>query len=130
MSKAVQFLKDSGTFYIATADGDQPRVRPFGAVMEYEGKVYLCTNNRKECFKQMSANPKVELCAMNGRDWIRICGEVAVDHNRAARAAMLEECPSLKSMYAPDDGLYEVLYFTKGTVTINRSNEPQEVFAL
>jgi uncharacterized pyridoxamine 5'-phosphate oxidase family protein len=120
MNKAVEYLKDSKVFFIATVEDDQPRVRPFGAVMEHNGKVYICTNNKKECFKQMKANPRVEIAAMgeNG-SWIRITGEVACDPDRNARAAMLEACPSLKAMYSPDDGLYEVLYFTSGTVNIN-----------
>ncbi len=130
MNRAVQFLKDCGTFYLATVDKDQPRVRPFGAVMEREGRVYICTNNTKDCFMQMTANPKVEICGMLEGTWIRICGEVAVDPSHDARAAMLEEVPSLKKRYAPDDGIYEVLYFTHGTVTINSFSEPPESFAL
>ena len=61
MKKALEFLQESGTFYLATTEGDQPRVRPFGAVFEYEGKLYIVTNNTKKCFKQMLENPKVEI---------------------------------------------------------------------
>ena len=63
MNEAVRFLRDCGTFYLATEDGDQPRVRPFGAVMEYEGKIYLSTSNTKNVFHQMKKNPKVEIAA-------------------------------------------------------------------
>lgn len=130
MNKVTEFLKQCGTFYLATTDKDQPHVRPFGAVMEYNGKVYICTNNTKDCFKQMLSNPKVELSGMSGSSWIRVCGEVAVDHDDAARAAMLEDMPSLKKMYSVGDGIFEVLYFTKAKATISSFTAAPEVFEL
>lgn len=118
MNKAVKFLKDCGVFYLATTEKDQPRVRPFGAVMEYEGNLYISTNNKKDCFMQMLANPKVEISGTIDQTWIRICGEVAVDPRREVKAAMLEENPILKRMYSLDDEIFEVLYFTRATATI------------
>ncbi|MDS0524234.1 pyridoxamine 5'-phosphate oxidase family protein [Clostridium sp. SHJSY1] len=130
MKKALQFLKESGTFYLATTEGDQPRVRPFGATFEYEDKLYIVTNNTKECFKQMLANPKVEISSMNKGQWIRVTGEVKHDDRREVKELALKSHPSLKSMYNIDDGIFAVLYFTKGTATIYSFNDEPETFSL
>ena len=131
MKKALEFLKESSTFYLATTEGDQPRVRPFGVAFEYEGKLYIVTNNTKKCFKQMLENPKVEICSMNKKgQWIRITGEVANDDRREVKEAALEAAPSLKSMYSVDDGIVAVLYFTKGTATISSFTGEPEAFSL
>lgn len=130
MKKALQFLQESNTFYLATTEGDQPRVRPFGAAFEYEDKLYIVTNNTKECFKQMIANPKVEISAMNKGQWIRVAGEVAHDDRREVKELALEAFPSLKSMYNIEDGIFAVLYFTKGTATIYSFNGEPETFSL
>ncbi|WP_160680424.1 pyridoxamine 5'-phosphate oxidase family protein [Clostridium sp. C8-1-8] len=130
MEKALEFLKECGIFYLATTEGDQPRVRPFGAVFEYEGKLYIVTNNKKECFKQMIENPKVELSGMNKKgQWIRVAGEVAHDDRREVKEVGLEAVPSLKRMYSVDDGIFAVLYFTKATVTISAFNAEPETFS-
>ena len=118
MNKAVQFLKDCGVFYLATVEKDQPRVRPFGAVMEYEGNLYICTNNTKDCYKQMLANPKVEISGTIDRTWIRLCGEVAIDPRKETKAAMLRENPDLEKIYTVNDETFQVLYFAKATATI------------
>lgn len=119
MKQVLQFLKDAGTFYIATSDGDQPRVRPFGAVCEFEGKLYIPTNNQKKVFAQMMKNPKIEICGMADGKWIRVEAEVVNDTRREARSAMLEEYgDGLKSMYSLDDGIFEVLYLKNATATI------------
>ncbi|MGB8455522.1 MAG: pyridoxamine 5'-phosphate oxidase family protein [Anaerocolumna sp.] len=129
MNKAVEFLKDSQTFYLATMENDQPRVRPFGAVMEWEGKTYICTNNKKDVFAQILKNPKVEISAMDktGR-WIRITGNLTSDNRKEAKKAMLAAVPSLQNMYKADDGIYEVLYFTEATATIYAfASEPEVI---
>jgi len=131
MEKALEFLKESSTFYLATMDGDQPRVRPFGAVFEYEGRLYIVTNNTKKCFKEMIENPKVEISSMNKKgQWIRVTGEVALDDRREVKELALEAYPSLKSMYSVDDGIFAVLYFTKGTATISSFTNEPETFSL
>jgi len=117
MKKTLEFLKKAGTFYIATVDNDQPRVRPFGVVTEFEGRLYICTSNTKACFMQMINNPKVEICAFVDNEWIRLAGEVKVDMREIARWAVLEDNPRLKSIYSSDDGFFEVLYFTSGIAT-------------
>lgn len=131
MKKALEFLQESGVFYLATTEGDQPRVRPFGAVFEYEGKLYIVSNNTKKCFKQMLENPKVEISGMNKKgQWIRISGEVANDDRREVKEVALEAFPTLKSMYSIDDGIFAALYFTKGTATISSFSDEPETFSL
>jgi len=118
MKEALQFLKDAGTFYLATVDGDQPRVRPFGAVAEFEGKLYIVTNNQKDVYKQMQNNPKIEISGMANGKWIRLSGEAVRDDRFEARKTMLDENPSLRNMYSENDGKVEVLYLQNATVTI------------
>jgi uncharacterized pyridoxamine 5'-phosphate oxidase family protein len=131
MKRALEFLKECGTFYIATNEGDQPRVRPFGAAFEYEGKLYILTNNKKESFKQMMQNPKVEIsCTNKQNQWIRITGEVANDDRREVKEFALEAYPSLKSMYNIDDGIFSVLYFTRGKASIYSFAAAPETFSL
>lgn len=118
MNQVYEFLKKANIFYLATVDGDQPRVRPFGAVELYEGKLYIQTGKVKEVSKQMKANPKVELSAMAEGKWIRVSAEVVLDDNVAAQAHMLDAYPGLKSMYAPGDGNTEVFYLKNATAVI------------
>ena len=112
MNKIVEELKKTGVFYIATVDQDgQPRVRPFGAVAEFEGKVYICTNNTKKCYAQMIENPKTEISGMaSDGTWIRVTGKLVRDDRDEARTVMLEDNPNLKDMYSIGDGVFEVLY--------------------
>ncbi|PRX32505.1 putative pyridoxamine 5'-phosphate oxidase family protein [Orenia metallireducens] len=131
MKKALDFLKESGTFYLATTEGDQPRVRPFGAAFEYEGKLYIATNNTKKCFEQMLENPKVEISAMDkNQQWIRITGKVVNDDRREVKEFALQTIPTLKQMYSVDDGIFAVLYFSKGTATICSFTSEPETFSL
>ena len=119
MNEVLEYLKSCGTFYLATADGDQPHVRPFGAVCEFEGKLYIVTNNRKKVYAQMVDNAKIEICGMQKGTWIRIEAEAAHDSRREARVAMMDaNKASLSSMYTVDDNLMEVLYLKNATATI------------
>ena len=119
MNEVVDYLKSCGTFYLATADGDQPHVRPFGAVCEFEGKLYIVTNNRKKVYAQMADNAKIEICGMQKGTWIRIEAEAAHDSRREARVAMMDaNKAALSSMYTVDDNLMEVLYLKNATATI------------
>ena len=115
MKETLEFLKKAGTFYLATMDGDQPRVRPFGAVCECEGKLYLVTNNKKDVYKQIMANPKIEISGMADGKWIRLSGEAVQDPRREAKKAMLDANPGLRGMYNEDDGIVEVLYLRNAT---------------
>lgn len=118
MQEVLDYLKECGTFYLATVEGDQPRVRPFGAVCEFEGKLYITTNNQKKVYSQMLKNPKIELCGMIKGTWIRIECEAVHDDRREARIKMLADNPSITGMYTADDSLMEVLYLKNATATI------------
>ena len=118
MKEVLEFLQKAGTFYVATVDGDQPRVRPFGAVCEFEGKLYLVTNNTKDVYKQMLANPKLEISGMADDKWIRLSAEAVRDDRREARKAMLDANEGMRSMYNEDDGKVEVLYLKNATAAI------------
>ena len=117
MQKTCQFLKEAKHYFLATVENDQPRVRPFGTIHIFEGKLYIQTGRRKNVAKQLLANGKVELCAMKGDEWIRVSGILVDDNRREAKVAMLEDYKSLQSMYSPDDDNTMVLYFLPGSVT-------------
>lgn len=118
MEEVLSFFKENPTFFIATVEGDQPRVRPFGAVTEFEGKLYIGTNNTKKVFDQMQKNPKVEICGMGKQGtYVRVDGKVYSEDSTKVRAKMLEEYPMLKNMYSVDDGVFEVLYLKDATAT-------------
>ena len=119
MERVVKFLKEAGTYYLATVDKDQPRVRPFGTVNVFEGKVYIQTGKIKDVSKQFHADPKAEICAFKGGEWLRVAGELIEDDRREARVAMLEAYPSLKGMYDADDGNTEVFYFKNAVATFS-----------
>lgn len=118
MEEVFNFLRDCGVYFLATVDGDQPHVRPFGTIDMYEGRLYIQTGKVKPVSAQMKANPKVELAAMNGTTWIRITAEAVLDDNVAAQAHMLDAYPNLKAMYQPGDGNTEVFYLKNATAQI------------
>ncbi|MBO4414139.1 MAG: pyridoxamine 5'-phosphate oxidase family protein [Clostridia bacterium] len=117
MEKVYRFLDEAKTYYLATVEGDQPRVRPFGTALLYGGKLYIQTGRVKPVSKQLAINPKAEICAFNGGEWLRLSGELVDDDDRAVKVAMLEKMPELKAMYSPDDGNTQVLYFKNATAT-------------
>ena len=119
MERIYNFLKEAGTYYLATVDGDQPRVRPFGTILNFEGKLYIQTGKVKDVSKQIEANGKVEICAMKDGEWIRIAGVLAEDDRVEAREAMLDAYPNLKAMYSANDGNTVVYYFKDATATIS-----------
>ena len=128
MEEIVKFLKEAGTYYLATVEGDQPRVRPFGTAHIFEGKLYIQTGKKKEVSKQLRANPKAELCAFKGGEWIRIDGELVEDDRIEAHQSMLDAYPGLKKIYAADDGNTEVFYFQNSVATISAfSHEPKAI---
>ncbi len=115
IKRVEQFLKDAETYYLATVDGDQPRVRPFGTAHIFEDKLYIQTGKKKDVSKQLHLNPKAEICAFMNGQWVRISGELLEDDRHEARVSMLDAYPSLKAMYDPDDGNTEVFYFKNVT---------------
>lgn len=119
MEQIYEFLKNSGVYYLATVEGDQPRVRPFGTIDLFEGRLYIQTGKSKAVAQQMKANPKVELSAMSkDGKWIRVCAEAVLDENIEAQAHMLDAYPDLKAMYQPGDGNTEVYYLRNGKAQI------------
>lgn len=127
IEKVTRFLKDAGTYYLATVEGDQPRVRPFGTAHIFEGKLYIQTGKKKEVSKQLKANPKAEICAFKGGKWIRVAGELIEDDRIEARISMLDAYPSLKKMYAADDGNTTVFYFQNAEAVIASFSQEPEV---
>ena len=127
MQEVYEFLKACNTYYLATVEGDQPRVRPFGTVDIFEGKLYIQTGKVKDVSKEMQANPKVEICAFNGEKWIRVAGEVVRDDRVEAKKHMLDSYPNLKTLYRADDDNTEVLYLKNATATISSFTEEPKV---
>ncbi len=117
IERVCQFLQEAKTYYLATVEGDQPRVRPFGTALIFEGKLYIQTGRVKAVSKQIAANPKVEICAFTGGTWLRVAGELVDDDRYEAKAAMLDANPGLKDMYSADDDNTQVLYFKNATAT-------------
>ena len=127
MEEVYDFLKECGVFFLATEDGEQPSVRPFGAINVYEGKLYIQTGKIKNVSKQMQDNPNVELCGYIDGKWIRVEGTVVRDERIEAKESMLDANPELKSMYSADDDNTEVLYFANGKATFSSFTEPPRV---
>ncbi|MBQ6061029.1 MAG: pyridoxamine 5'-phosphate oxidase family protein [Clostridia bacterium] len=119
MQEVYEFLKNCGTYYLATVDGDQPRVRPFGTVDIFEGKLYIQTGKVKDVSKQLQKNPKAEICAFANGTWVRVAGELIRDDRIEAKKHMLDAYPSLQGMYKADDDNTEVLYFRNATATFS-----------
>jgi len=118
MKKVYEFLKKAEVYYLATVEGDQPRVRPFGTIDIFEGKLYIQTGKIKPVANQMKANPKIEISAMADGKWIRIAAEAVLDEDITAQEHMLESYPNLKTMYQPGDGNTEVYYLKNATAQI------------
>ena len=127
MEKVYQFLKQAGTYYLATVDGDQPRVRPFGTVHIFEGKLYIQTGRSKDVSKQLAANPKAEICAFKDGVWLRVAGELVEDDRVEARKSMLDAYPNLRGMYDENDGNTQVLYLRNATATFSSFTAPPEI---
>ena len=127
MQRVLDFLKGAGTYYLSTVEGNQPRVRPFGTINEFEGKLYIQTGKVKNVSKQLHANPKAEICAFKDGEWLRVAGTFVEDDRMEAREAMLEAYPDLKAMYSADDGNTEVFYIKDATATFSSFTKAPEV---
>lgn len=126
MEKVSEFLKSAGVYYLATVEGNQPRVRPFGTSLIFENKLYIQTGRVKPVSKQIAENPKVELCAFKDGSWLRVSGELAEDDRVEARKAMLDAYPDLRNMYNENDGNTQVFYFKNATATFSSFTAPPE----
>ena len=123
MNEVYEFIKAAGTYYLATVEGDQPRVRPFGTIDLFEDKIYIQTGKVKAVSRQIEANPKVELCAFKDGKWLRVSGELVRDERVEAKAHMLDNYPELKGMYSATDDNTEVLYFKNATAVFSSFTE-------
>jgi uncharacterized pyridoxamine 5'-phosphate oxidase family protein len=119
MREVYDFLKKCGTYYLATVDGGQPRVRPFGTVDIFEGKLYIQTGKTKDVSKQIQANPRIEICAFDGDAWIRIQADAVEDSRREAKQHMLDAYPQLQDRYSADDDNTQVLYLKDAAATLS-----------
>ena len=127
MEEIYEFLKACGDYFLATCDDGQPRVRPFGTVNIYNGRLYIQTGKLKSVSRQLHKNPKLEICAMKDGKWMRVEATAAEDDDREARVSMLNAYPELKSMYSPDDGNSEVWYLRNATATVYSFTKPPRV---
>ena len=128
MNEVYQFLKECETYYLATIDGNKPRVRPFGTIGMFEGKLYIQTGKRKSVSKQIKENPNIEISGMSGGTWIRVEAEAVLDERIEAQKHMLDEYPSLQGMYQPGDGNTEVFYLKNVTAQICSFTDEPKIF--
>lgn len=124
MKEVFDFLKACGTYYIATAEGDQPRVRPFGTIDLYEGRIYFQTGLKKEIARQLLANPRLELSGMHEGRWIRVAADAVLDERIEPQEHMLENYPELRAMYTPGDGNTAVFWLKNAVAQICSFTEP------
>ncbi|MBP5747356.1 MAG: pyridoxamine 5'-phosphate oxidase family protein [Treponema sp.] len=127
MQTVYDFIKACETYYLATVEDGHPRVRPFGTINIFEGKLYIQTGKSKDVSKQIQANPKLELCCFNGKTWLRLSGTLVRDDRIKPKKDMLEKYPSLKAMYSAEDDNTEVLYFKDATATFSSFTEAPRV---
>lgn len=127
MKEVYDFLKKCGTYYLATVEGNQPRVRPFGTVDIFEDKLYIQTGKVKDVSKQMKSNPQIEICGMAEGKWIRVAATAVEDDRIEAKQHMLDAYPSLQGMYKADDGNCQVLYLKNATATISSFTDAPKV---
>lgn len=127
MKTVCEFLQKTNVFFVATVDGDQPHVRPFGIAHIIDGRLCIMTGKCKSVSKQLGANPKTEVCACNGTEWVRITGKLIEDDRVETRQAMLDAYPFMKKNYAADDGNMQVLYFENATATFDSFSGEQKV---
>lgn len=128
MEKVCEFLKSANVYYLATVEGDQPRVRPFGTANIFEGKLYIQTGKVKPVSKQLAANPKAEISAFKDGKWLRVAGELVEDDRVEAKKSMLDAYPNLRGMYDENDENTQVLYFKNAVATFSSfTAEPETV---
>lgn len=127
MERICNFLKEAGVYYLATVEGDQPRVRPFGTAHIFEGKLYIQTGKVKPVSKQLAANPKAEICAFKDGMWLRVSGELVNDDSIEAKKSMLDVYTNLRGMYDENDDNTQVLYFKNGVAKFSSFTAPEEI---
>ena len=119
MNEVINYLNECGVFFISTVDGSKPKVRPFGFAMDYQGKLCICTSNKKAFFSQIKANPSVEICASKGAKWMRLYGDAVVCTSPESQAKALEVMPMLSGMYSVGDGSFEIIALDNAIADFN-----------
>lgn len=127
MKEVQEFLKECGVYYLGTIENDQPRIRPFGTAEIFENHLYIQTGKKKDVFKQIEQNNKVEICAFKDGKWIRISGKLVLDDRIEAKKYMLDQNPELRSMYSEEDSNTAVLYFESATAIISSFTEEAKI---
>ena len=132
MNEILKFITDAKTFYIATVDGNKPKVRPFGFAMEHEGKLYFCTSSKKDVYKQLNSNPYFEACTMSeDGEWIRLQGKAIFDSSLEAKAKAFEIMPSLARIYnSSDNPIFQVFYVEEGEATLYSFSDAPKIITL
>ncbi len=130
MNEVLEFLRKCWTYYLATVEWDQPRVRPFWTINIFENKLYIQTGRSKNVSKQIQANPKVEISAALEWKRIRVSWELVRDDRIEPKKAMLDRYPELRGMYDENDHNTEVLYFKNATANIYSFTEEPKVIEL
>ena len=130
MNEVLKFIEDCGVYFLATMDGNKPRVRPFGTIMLYENHLYIQTGKVKEVSKQIAKNPNVEISAFKDGRWIRVSGKLKRDERVEVKKAMLDKYPNLRGMYDENDTNTELLYFEDGVATISSFTDKPIVYKL
>ncbi|MBR2490447.1 MAG: pyridoxamine 5'-phosphate oxidase family protein [Ruminiclostridium sp.] len=129
MKKVCDFIKSAGVYYLATVEGDQPRVRPFGTIHIFEEKLYIQTGKIKNVSRQIAANPKAELCAFQDGTWLRVACELVEDDRLEAKKSMLDAYPNLRGMYDENDGNTQVLYLKNAVATFSSFTAEPETYS-
>ena len=119
MQRVCDFLKKTGVYFLATVDGGQPEVRPFGTAEIIDGKLYIQTGHVKPVARQIAANPKVAICAYDGKEWLRVNATLVEDPRVEVKKAMLDAYPTLRAMYNENDGNTAVYYLKDAKATIS-----------
>ena len=127
MKEVMEFLKEAGVYYLATVEGNKPKVRPFGTIEIFEDKLYIQTGKKKAVYKQILDNPNVEICAFKDGKWIRLSGELVPDDRVEAKKDMLDKNPNLRGMYNENDDNTIVLYFKNAKAVISSFTEGERV---
>ena len=128
MEKVCEFLKSAGVYYLATVEGDQPRVRPFGTAHIFDGKLYIQTGKVKPVSRQLAANPKCEICAFKDGVWLRVAAELVEDDRVEAKKSMLDEYSDLRAMYDENDDNTHVLYLKNAVATFSSFGGAPETY--
>lgn len=127
MQKVYDFLKDAEVYYLATAEGSQPRVRPFGTVLIYDGRLCIQTGKCKNVSAQLLENPLAEICAFKDGKWLRVSGELYEDDRTEVKKAMLDAYPGLRRMYDENDGNTQIFFFKNATAVFSSFSEEPEI---